>query len=232
MVCSLNTHRELVQSIPRKAPPSPGQIAFVRQRRNLLRAFASGKDANPNVSELVDVVVSGPDVTAAARDAGVVMRQLFNKAKERVLAVGFAIHQGRFVFETLADCLDACESLEVTLCLDVRREPTSTSLDSSIVRGFADIFAEREWPGTRLPQPYYDPRSLAQLGSMRSALHAKCVVIDGSEALVTSAKFTEAAQVRNIELGLHVNSLEIAGRVENHFHSLIRSGHLAKLPLN
>ena len=72
---------------------SPSQIALI------LRAFVAGRDANPDVSELVDVVVSGPDVTAAARDTGVVIRQLFSKARERVLAVGFAIHQGRSLFK-------------------------------------------------------------------------------------------------------------------------------------
>ena len=66
---------------------------------------------------------------------------------------------------------------------------------------------------------------------MRSALHAKCVVIDGSEALVTSANFTEAAQVRNIELGLHVGSPAVASQIEDHFHSLIRNGHLERIPL-
>ena len=203
---------------------SPSQIALV------LRAFAAGR-AVDCVSESIEVVVSGPDATSAARDTGVVIRQLFNKAHDRVLAVGFAIHQGRSVFQTLADRLDACEALEATLCLDVRREPTSTSRDIHIVRGFVRIFVENEWPGTRLPRLYYDPRSLAPVGSRRSALHAKCVVIDGSEALVTSANFTEAAQVRNIELGLHINSPAIAGQIEDHFHSLIRNGHLERLPL-
>ena len=210
------THRE---------EASPAQIAMI------LRALATGRDAQPDIVELIDVVVSGPDVTAAARDTGVVMRQLFNNARERVLAVGFAIHQGGYVFQTLADRLDACASLEATLCLDVRRGPTNTSLDTQIVRRFASGFVEKEWPGTRLPLLYYDPRSLAPAGSMRSALHAKCVVIDGKEALVTSANFTEAAQVRNIELGLHVKSSNIAGQIEDHFHSLIRNGHLERLPL-
>ena len=212
----------LVELTRREA--SPSQIAL------LLRAFAAGREV-ACVSESIDVVVSGPDAGSAARDTGVVVRQLFNKAHERVLAAGFAIHQGRSVFQTLADRLDACKALEATLCLDVRRETTSTSRDIHIVRGFARRFVENEWPGTRLPRLYYDPRSLAPVGPMRSALHAKCVVIDGSEALVTSANFTEAAQVRNIELGLHVNSPAIAGQIEDHFHSLIRNGHLERLPL-
>ena len=204
---------------------TPTQIALV------LRSFAAGRQVNPNISELIDIVVSGPDVAATARDTGVVIRQLFNKAKERVLAVGYAVHQGRSVFRDLADRLDADESLEATLCLEVRREQTNTSLDSQVIGRFARNFVENEWPGTRLPRLYYDPRSLAPAGPVHSALHAKCVVIDGREALVTSANFTEAAQERNIELGLLVNSPAVAGQIEGHFYSLIRNGHLERLPL-
>ena len=65
----------------------------------------------------------------------------------------------------------------------------------------------------------------------RSALHAKCVVIDGQEALVTSANFTAAAQERNIELGLLVHSPDVAYRVERHFEALIKGGHLERLPI-
>ena len=148
-----------------------------------------------------------------------------------MLAVGFVIHQGGFVFQALADRLDACESLEAILCLDVRREPTNTSLENNIIQGFARSFVKNDWPGVHLPRVYYDPRSLEQGRSPRSSLHAKCVVVDGSEALVTSANFTEAAQIRNIELGLHVKSSTIAGQIEDHFYSLIRNGYLAKLPL-
>ena len=48
---------------------------------------------------------------------------------------------------------------------------------------------------------------------------------------MTSANFTEAAQQRNMELGLLVRAPEIASQIEEHFHSLIRNGHLERLPL-
>jgi phosphatidylserine/phosphatidylglycerophosphate/cardiolipin synthase-like enzyme len=204
---------------------SPTQIALV------LRSFAVGRQANRDVSDLIDIVVSGPDAAGSARDTGVVMRQLFNKAGHRVLAVGFAVHQGRSIFQALAERLDADESLVATLCIEVRRQQTDTSLDSQVVERFAQNFVANEWPGTRLPQVYYDPRSVAPVTPTRSALHAKCVVIDGQETLVTSANFTAAAQERNIELGLLVNSPDVAFRVERHFEALIKGGHLERLPI-
>ena len=205
---------------------SPHHIALV------LRAFAAGVQAATDPPVSIEVVVSGPDATDSARDTGVVMRQLFGKARERVLAVGFAVHQGKAVFKTLADWLDTDDCLEAILCINVRRQHGDTSIDQDILRRFANEFVRNEWPGSRLPRVYYDPRSLDTAGRTASSMHAKCVVIDGMEALVTSANFTEAAQERNIELGLLVNSQSIARKVEEHFMLLIQHGNLERLLLS
>ena len=197
----------------------------------VLRALMAGKGYSRSPAEIIDVVVSGPDVSSTARDTGVVMRQMFGSARNRVLAVGFAVHQGKEIFRTLAERLDACGELEATLCVDVRRDLNNTTHQDQIVARFARNLVENEWPGERLPRVYYDPRSLAPGSTERSALHSKCVVVDGSDALVTSANFTEAAQERNIELGLRVSAPEIARQVEDHFRGLIQSGHLVRLPL-
>ncbi|MCY4558097.1 MAG: DISARM system phospholipase D-like protein DrmC [Chloroflexi bacterium] len=197
----------------------------------LLRSFIAGKGYAQTPAEMIDVVVSGPDVSSTARDTGVVMRQMFGSARNRVLVVGFAVHQGREIFRTLAERLDACGGIEATLCVDVRRDLTNTSPQDQIVARFARNLVENEWPGQRLPRVYYDPRSLVLGSTERSALHSKCVVVDGSDALVTSANFTEAAQERNIELGLRVGAPEIARQVEDHFLGLIQRGHLVRLPV-
>ncbi len=205
---------------------SPAHIAL------LLRALAAGAPAADASSSSVEVVVSGPDAAGGARDTGVVMRQLFARAHRRVLAVGFAVHQGKSVFSTLAERLDSDDAFEATLCIDVRRQPGNTTIDRHILRRFANEFVRNEWPGSRLPRVYYDPRSLEHAGRRASSMHAKCVVIDGAEALVTSANFTEAAQERNIELGLLVTSRSVAQRIEGHFTSLIQQANLERLLLS
>ena len=130
----------------------------------LLRAFAEGAQATGGVVVPVEVVVSGPDATGGARDTGVVMRQLFGKALRRVVAVGFAVHQGKSVFKTLADRLDNDDSFDAILCVDIRRQRGDTSLAREIVQRFANDFVRDEWPGNRLPLVYYDPRSLEPTG--------------------------------------------------------------------
>ena len=99
------------------------------------------KESNPTMSSVVDVWC-GPDVTATARDTGVVTRQLFNEAEDRVLVVGFAIHQGREIVRTLASRLDADQSIEVTLCVDVNRAPGNTTLSSQIAGGSPPTLSE------------------------------------------------------------------------------------------
>jgi phosphatidylserine/phosphatidylglycerophosphate/cardiolipin synthase-like enzyme len=68
---------------------------------------------------------------------------------------------------------------------------------------------------------YFDPRSLAIDAKRKAILHAKCVVIDGRTSFVSSANFTEAAQERNIEVGVLIRSSIVAERLINFFAALI-----------
>ena len=81
----------------------------------------------------------------------------------------------------------------------------------------------------RLPELYYDPRSLDLEAVKRSSLHAKCIVVDRRVALVTSANFTEAAQERNIEVGVLIRSRAFAEQLAEHFEVLAAQG--ALLPI-
>ena len=130
------------EAVSRSLNDIASRQASAAQTALVLRAFAAGTTVKKDTSEAIQVVVSGPDPSGSARDTGVVMRQMFQNARSRVLAVGFAVHQGRAVFRELAKHLDEVEALKVTLCLDVRRAPSNTSVDTQIVEGFARHFAE------------------------------------------------------------------------------------------
>lgn len=174
----------------------------------------------------IEVVTTGPDVSLSSRDTAVVTRELFARAQRRVLAVGYAVHQGDLVFRTLAERLDQTPGLEALLCLDISRKPGDTSIADDVISRFAERFAKAEWPGKRLPQIYFDPRSLTGPSKNRTSLHAKCIVVDGAAALVTSANFTQAAHERNIELGLYVKKISVCRQIEVHFSHLIQKGYL------
>jgi phosphatidylserine/phosphatidylglycerophosphate/cardiolipin synthase-like enzyme len=76
---------------------------------------------------------------------------------------------------------------------------------------------------------YYDPRSLEADPRARAALHAKCIVVDRFEVFVSSANFTEAAQERNIEVGMRLRSPVVAERITRFFESLAASGHFCRI---
>ena len=78
---------------------------------------------------------------------------------------------------------------------------------------------------------YYDPRSLELDHSNRASLHAKCIVVDDETAFVSSANFTEAAQLKNIEVGVIIKSPHFARHLSQHFDALAAEGVLKPVPL-
>ncbi len=181
-------------------------------------------------ADAVDLVWTGPETLAVAnRDTGVVVRELFGAAEREVLVAGFAVYQGRAVFKRLAERMNERPDLRVKMYLDVQRQPGDASPDMEVLRRFSHRFRAQEWPGEKLPELYYDPRSLDQEVLKRSSLHAKCVVVDRRVALVTSANFTEAAQMRNIEVGALIRCEAFAAQLVGHFESLAETGFLKPL---
>jgi phosphatidylserine/phosphatidylglycerophosphate/cardiolipin synthase-like enzyme len=174
---------------------------------------------------VIDLVTSGPDTAASAnRDTAVVVRDLFAYARNSVWLAGYAVHKGRQVFEALADRMVAQPDLQVVLILDVRRGPGDTTSNADLLHRFTNQFREREWPRNRpLPKVYYFPKSLECNAGERAALHAKCVVIDAETCFVSSANFTEAAQNKNIEIGLLVRSMVVANRLQRYLEALVEA---------
>ena len=66
----------------------------------------------------------------------------------------------------------------------------------------------------------------------RASLHAKCVVVDRQVAFVSSANFTEAAQERNIEVGVLLRVPALAEQLEWHFQALMEAGVLKGLTID
>jgi hypothetical protein len=197
-----------------------------------MELLAAERDRVAIARSAIDLVWTGPEVEGMHnRETGAVVRELFGSAKQSVLVVGYAIHQGKEVFAGLAASLDRDPNLEVRMVVDIQRAWGDTTLERDLVARFAHDFRREQWPGARLPAVFYDPRSLALELDQRSSMHAKCVVVDKSVALVTSANFTAAAQQRNFELGLLVRDAELAVAVWEHFDALVRAGVLRPLTL-
>lgn len=198
----------------------------------LVDSIAAAKSDTIDPGQLVDLVLSGPDVPGVpTADTAAVVRTMIEDANLEVLLVGYAIHNGRRLFEPLAGRLGKVEGLKVTFCLDIARRPNDTSLDEEVVRRFALEFRKEHWPWPSLPEVYYDPRALVEDRSKRASLHAKCIVVDRKVALVTSANFTQAAQEKNCEAGILVRYEPLVARLAAYFAALIASRRLLRCRL-
>ena len=195
-----------------------------------LEMLASAFSEHPSIGDVIDLVLTGPSVSGQGnRDTGVVVGGLFRKAEESVLIAGYAVYQGQRVFRALAARMVEVPTLKVRLFLDIQRKPGDTSSSTEIVRRFVHRFQSEEWPGRGpCPEILFDPRALSTDRSIRAALHAKCVVVDCQDVFVSSANFTEAAQERNVEVGLLLHSTSIAERLTRFFEALCESGQFHK----
>lgn len=198
-----------------------------------LRALGKQRSRVQSARDAVELVWTGPDVGEShARDAAVVAAELFSRAERSVLVATYALYNGHAVLRALAERMDEVPGLRVSLIVNIERAKGDTRDDSEIVREFADRFTKKEWPGKRMPDVFFDPRALLQVGTEgRAVMHAKCVVVDETLVLVTSANLTDAAQTRNVEAGLTMGSATLARALTHAFELLINSDALTPLAL-
>lgn len=153
----------------------------------------------------VDVVVTGPDSPAApVRLTSEVVRQLIARAQQRVTLVSYAAYQ----MPTILAALDAAVARGVRVDLILE---SPEHLDGG---GGAAAYAKYRvyhWPADQRDPP-------------EAKLHAKAVIVDSRDVLLTSANMTNAAYDKNIELGLLCRGGGTAGRVQKHFDALIARG--------
>lgn len=199
------------------------------QLASVISLIADERDHCRSNEARIELVATGPDGQEHARNTAVVVEQLFREARAEVLIVGFAVYDGQTIFKTIAERLEAEPALRVVVCLDVARRTGDSATDASIVDSFRRNFKKSNWASARLPELYYDPRSLSTDRETRAVLHAKTIVVDEQAALVTSANPTPAAYERNIELGLVIRGGEIPRAIRRHFDALIAGRWLRRI---
>ena len=191
----------------------------------LVETIAKSRSVLSQQADIVELVATGTETIGIAnRDTGVGSSRPVRNGSTDVLVAGFAVHKGRSVFQRLAERMEEIPSLRVRLFLDVQRHQTDTSLKSELLLRFVHRFRTQEWPGEKLPEIHYDPRSLDMESTKRSSMHAKCIVVDRRVSFVSSANFTEAAQMRNIEVGALIRSEQFAAQLVGHFETLADAG--------
>lgn len=153
----------------------------------------------------VEVVVTGPDSPAApVRLTSEVVRQLIDQATHRVTLVSYAAYR----MASVITALDAAVARGVIVNLILE---SAENLDGG---GGAHAYAKYrtyQWPTDRREPP-------------DAKLHAKAVIIDNRDVLLTSANMTNSAYDKNIELGVLCRGGAVARQVQAHFDALIARG--------
>ena len=177
----------------------------------------------------IELVWSGPDAGAGAitRDQSVLIRQLVERAEQRLLLTTYAFYKGPFIkelFQLIHQRMIALPTLQVRMVCNIHRDRGDTSSPEALIRKFQQQTWSRLWPELPAPSLFFDPRSLS-LEREKAVCHVKAVVAD-QELLITSANLTDAAQLSNFELGLHLSRSIHADDVWDHFERLIQQGFL------
>lgn len=82
------------------------------------------------------------------------------------------------------------------------------------------------WPWKERPEVYFDPPRDRETPGM---MHAKVIVADRTNIIVTSANPTESAYTKSVEAGILLKQSNVADHMERHFDDLIDRGLLVRL---
>ena len=188
--------------------------------------LAERRRARPHV----ELVWTGPEPThATTRDTRRVLEQLFRDASRQVLVAGFSFDHGQALFAPLHEAMDD-RDVRCDLFLDIPgdQRDVEPSDEQRLVSDHVARFLTANWPWDLRPAFHYDPRRFDP--SVYASVHAKCVVVDGTRAFVTSANFTDRGQTRNIEVGVLVEDPHFASNLAGQLRRCTSAGVFRRVP--
>lgn len=171
-----------------------------------------------------ELVWTGPEGTGAtARDTAVVLRDLFESAREHVVLAGYSFKNAPSVLGPLHRTMTK-HNIAVHFFVKVEQLETAVDdPDAALIEQLQE-FVDRNWPfGKPYPEVYCDRRA-GDPGPPWCSLHAKCVAVDGRRAFISSANFTTRGQERNIETGVLIDDPVFTEKLERQWLGLVRSG--------
>jgi phosphatidylserine/phosphatidylglycerophosphate/cardiolipin synthase-like enzyme len=164
-------------------------------------ALAENAEARQRAIDQIQLVWTSPDEEGPyVRDTSVVVRQLLSEARHSLWVSTYNIFNGHEVFLPIIEAWSIRPELEVVLILNVPPDVKNGVYEDAAVERTAAAFWKYHWPWAREPAVFYDPRGPEKTPSLPACQHAKCILVDGVSAFITSANFTESAHERNIEL--------------------------------
>lgn len=183
-------------------PDMPGS-AIALALRGALAARGRAVRDHP----IVEVAVTGPDTPAVpVRLTSQVVLNLIAGATKRITIVSFAAYEVPSVLAALV----AAEARGVAVGL-ILESPEN-------LKGGGGAATYAQFDAYRWPTKERPPGAL---------LHAKALIVDSRDVLLTSANLTNNAYDKNLEIGLLCRGGQVGAQVQKHFDNLISSGVLA-----
>ena len=196
----------------------------------IIDAILDSRSQVHNVALLQSLVVTGPEVPDLTNlKTGSRFIQVVEHAKHELMLATFALYQGDRILEPIHQAMVRTPDLKVTLILNVQRGYGDTTINEDILEKSRQDFRAKSWPWEVMPEVYYYPESLHMDAKSRASMHAKFVIADEERCFITSANFTEAAQKKNIEVGIELTGSHEPKALSSYFKRLIADGNLLKL---
>lgn len=190
----------------------------------LRRLAAERRGASDRLARSAQLVWSGhSEGQQPLRDTRAVLEEVCARAERHVLLATFVVYDGKRSLAALARRMREVPSLQVEFYVDLKGALHLTPDEARDAGAWLAKFRREHWPDDlRLPAIWYDPATLDRAAG--TSLHAKCVVVDERWSFVTSANFTEAAQERNIEVGVVLDHPSLAQALGAQFQGLRERG--------
>src|SRR5258708_5028849 len=167
----------------------------------LLEALAEDLAAKQRAIDQIQLVWTSPDERGPhVRDTSVVVAQLLSEARESLWISTYSVFDGHDVFLSIQEAWSFRPELNVALILNVPADKKKGFYGTDAVNDYANAFWKSHWPWTKRPAVYYHPRASEKTSGAPACQHAKCILVHGATAFITSANFTESAHEWTIEL--------------------------------
>lgn len=183
-----------------------------------------------NLALAQTLVVTGPNVNGAEiLKTGSRFLEIVQHAKRELILATFALYQGDQILSPVHDAMKRNPDLQVILVLNIPRKYGDTTLSEEIIASFKQEFFTKHWRWPERPKIYFSPASLHIAANERSSMHGKFLIADEERCFITSANFTEAAQTKNIEVGVELSGSSEPAKLSNYFKNLIKEGKLIEI---
>jgi len=167
-------------------------------------------ELRPHITDAELVATLPPEMPGIARPTGQVLREMLRPQVQEVILLGYEVTDEEMT-RLLAEA--AAQGADVIMICDRERGAAQR-----VIHGWPD--------DVRRPRVYQDTERSD--GAPFASMHAKCLLVNGSDLLITSANFTFHGLHGNIEIGVRLSGSP-ATEARKIFSHLVENGLVAEV---